>query len=82
MIDKFIAINQSLMFLIALTLIVIMYQQDYQRRINDLETRQTNHLIFLEQKVNNVDSKVDTTTNELRHSLRVMEARQGQRSLR
>lgn len=75
MIEKIMVIHQSLMLLIASGLIVMLFQTDNSKRLGELEHRQTNHLTYLEQKVNNVDSRLDATTNELRHSLKIIEAR-------
>ncbi len=75
MYEKLLIAHQSLMLLIASGLIVMLFQTDNSKRLNELEHRATNHLTYLEQKVNNVDSRLDTTTNELRHNLKMIELR-------
>lgn len=75
MYEKLLIANQSLMLLIASGLIVMLLQTDNSKRLNELEHRATNHLNYLEQKANRVDAKLDATTNELRHSLKIIEAK-------
>lgn len=76
MYEKLLIANQSLMLIIAIVLIVMLYQTNSDMRINELETRQTNHLVYLEQKVNNVDARLDSSVNKLDHRLSVIEAKQ------
>lgn len=75
MYEKLLIANQSLMLIIAIALIVMLFQKNNSKRLNELEHRASQHLTYLEQKVNNVDSRLDATTNELRHSLKIIEAR-------
>ncbi|OEC44946.1 hypothetical protein A7D27_06390 [Pseudomonas sp. 1D4] len=70
--------GQSLMLLLTCCLIFAFFNIDQGKRISELERRQTNHLVYLEQRVNNVDSRLDAVTNEIRHNLKVMETRKGQ----
>lgn len=76
MYEKLLIANQSLMLLIASGLIVMLFQTDNSKRLDELEHRQTNHLVYLEKKVNNVDSKLDSSVNKLEHRLTVIEAKQ------
>lgn len=75
MFEKLMIINQSLILLVALALIFLFLNVDQNKRLNELELRQTNTLSYLEGKINNVDSKLDAATNELRQGLKVLELR-------
>ncbi|WP_027896894.1 hypothetical protein [Zestomonas thermotolerans] len=49
--------------------------QSHSKRLDELESRQTNALVYLETKVNNVDAKLDAATSELHQSLKMLELR-------
>ena len=47
-----------------------------RKALTELELRQTNSLQYLESRIGRTESKLDATTNELRHSLKMLELRQ------
>lgn len=76
MYEKLLIANQSLMLLIASGMIVMLLQTDECKRINELEHRQTNHLTYLEGRLNTEASKLDKIANELEHRISIIEIKQ------
>lgn len=76
MIDRIMIVNQFLMLLIASGLIVILFQTDNSKRLGELEHRQTNHLVYLEGRLNAEASKLDKISNSLDSRLNLIELRQ------
>lgn len=76
MIEKIMVIHQSLMLLIASGLIVMLFQIDNSKRLGELEHRQTNHLTYLESRLNSEASKLDKVSNSLDSRLNLIELRQ------
>lgn len=76
MYEKLLIANQSLMLIIAIVLIVMLHQTSSDKRINELETRQTNHLTYLESRLNAESAKIDKIGITLDSRLDMVEIRQ------
>lgn len=76
MYEKLLIANQSLMLIIAIALIVMFFQTDNSKRLNELEHGQTNHLVYLEGRLNAEASKLDKISNSLDSRLNLIELRQ------
>jgi len=76
MYEKLLIAHQSLMLIIAITLIAMLYQTNNNKRINELETRQTNHLVYLESRLSADSSKLDKIANSFDSRLNLIELRQ------
>lgn len=51
------------------------YQKQQKLQLSELETRQTNTLVYLESRVNRLDEKLDASTNELHQRIKLVESR-------
>lgn len=51
------------------------HQKQQRLQLSELETRQTNTLVYLESRVNRLDEKLDASTNELQQQIKIIEAR-------
>lgn len=76
MYEKLLIANQSLMLIIAIALIVILFHSDNTKCISELEHRQTNHLTYLEGRLNAEASKLNKIANSYDSRLDIIELRQ------